>query len=337
MVFSGGGTLKSMEKKLLRLIIWCMLVGSTWFLNSCNIHEDIPVCELNVRFKYDYNMLSADAFHSQVNKVELYVFDKEGLFLFKQMEEGATLATGDYRMKLDVPFGQYKLMAWAGARNSYDITELTPGISHITDLTLKLKRNSSLIINEEIDPLWYGEVIDINYVGTKDQTETINLIKDTNKIRFVFQGYTSDWTINVNDYTYEIRDSNGFLNYDNSLLQDDSLSYQPYYMEQKNESAVIIEMNTMRLMAGRGNRFVVTEKSTGKITFDINLIDFLAMTEMEGHKWSLQEYFDRQDEYAVVLFFHWTEKPEPIDNLWVAGMININGWTWYSQDDEIEI
>ena len=31
-----------------------------------------------------------DAFHAQVDKVELYVFDKDGKFLFKQAEEGAS-------------------------------------------------------------------------------------------------------------------------------------------------------------------------------------------------------------------------------------------------------
>lgn len=317
-------------RKLSHPLLWCILMAGAWALSSCEVHEDIPACGLNIRFKYDYNMLSADAFHAQVDKVELYVFDKEGIFLFKQAEEGAPLAVGDYRMRLGIAPGQYKLMAWAGARHSYEITELTPGVSRITDLTLKLKRDSSLIIDEEIDPLWYGEIIEIDYAGSGEQTETINLIKDTRKIRFVFQGYTSDLTIGMNDYTYEILASNGLLDYRNSLLEDDLLSYRPYYREQKNESAVVIEMNTMRLMAGGNTRFVVTRKSTNKAVLDINLTDFLAMTEMEGHKWSLQEYFDRQDEYAVVLFLHGTEKPE--NDLWMAARITINGWTWYNQD-----
>lgn len=32
------------------------------------------------------------AFHTQVDKVELYVFDKDGKFLFSQVEEGEALA-----------------------------------------------------------------------------------------------------------------------------------------------------------------------------------------------------------------------------------------------------
>ena len=65
------------------------LVTGSLFVTSCNIFdEDLPECRLYVKFKYDYNMLFTDAFHTQVDKVELYVFDKEGKFLFMQSEEG---------------------------------------------------------------------------------------------------------------------------------------------------------------------------------------------------------------------------------------------------------
>ena len=46
---------------------------------SCNsFDERLPECRLLVKFKYDYNMLHTDAFHTQVDRVELYIFDKDG-------------------------------------------------------------------------------------------------------------------------------------------------------------------------------------------------------------------------------------------------------------------
>ena len=83
------------------------------------------------------------------------------------------------------------------------------------------------------------------------------------------------------------------------LLDDDVLSFQPYFMEQKNPSAAAVELNTMRLMEDRPARFVVTEKATGKKVFDINLTDFLILTSMEGNKMKPQEYLDREDEYKI--------------------------------------
>ena len=315
-------------KSLLRHIaMWFVLIGSLIMTSCDSFNEDLPECRLFVKFKYDYNMEFADAFHSQVDKVELYVFDKDGKFLFKQTEEGSTLGTGSYLMEVKLPVGQYQFMAWAGAHDSYDITSLQAGVSSITDLKLQLKREETLIIDKELEPLWYGEINNVDFTGTTDQTEVINLIKDTNKVRFVFQGSNEDsWGVDVNAYTYEIIESNGYLAHDNSLLGDDNLSFRPYHIEQKNLAAGIVELNTMRFLANRNARFVVTEKATGKKVFNINLTDFLVMTKIEGHNMSVQEYLDRESEYKIVFFF--------ADNdPWLVLQININGWTWYFQHE----
>lgn len=313
-------------KSLICHITLGVLIISSGLLMSCNsFNEDLPECRLLVKFKYDYNMEYADAFHSQVDKVELYVFDKDGKFLFKQAEEGSALSTGNYSMEVGLPVGEYQFMAWAGARESYNITSLTPGVSTITDLKLKLNREVSLIINKKLETLWYGEIIGVNFKGTEHQTETVNLIRDTKLVRFGFQGYKEDWTLNVNDYDYEIIESNGHLGHDNSLLADDMLSFRPYNVEQKNPSTAYVDMNTMRLMNDRQTRLVVTEKATGKKVFNINLIDYLTMTNMEGGKMKPQEYLDRQSNYHIIFF---------LSESWLAVQIVINGWTYYIQPGE---
>ena len=288
-----------------------------------------------IKFKYDYNMLHTDAFHTQVDRVELYIFDKDGRYLFSQVEEGEVLATGYYTMEVKLPVGEYQLLAWAGAHDSYEIT-IPNGGTTLTEMKLQLMREESLVINKELEPLWYGGINHVKFTGTANQMEVINLIKDTNKIRFIFQGSssgesrstdTSGWTINMHDYDYEIIESNGYLGHDNSLLDDDVLSFQPYFMEQKNPSAAAVELNTMRLMEDRPARFVVTEKATGKKVFDINLTDFLILTSMEGNKMKPQEYLDREDEYKIIFFFS-------DSTAWNAVQININGWTWYIQNEE---
>ena len=306
-----------------------MLIVAIWLLSSCtNLYEDLPECRMFVKFKYDYNMLYADAFHTQVDKVELYVFDKDGKYLFKQSEEGAALVTGSYLMEVELPVGEYQFMAWAGAHDSYDITSMTPGSSTITDMKLQLIREESFIIKHELEPLWYGEIIKVNFTGTTHQTETINLIKDTNKVRFVFQGYREDsWQVNVNDYDYEIIESNGHLAHDNSLLDDDVLSFQPYITEQVSPYSAAVELNTMRLMANRQTRFVVTEKATGKKVFNINLIDYLAMTKLGGNKMETQEYLDRESEFKIIFFFSEAES-------WLAVQVQIGDWIWRIQTEE---
>lgn len=306
------------------------VVGLLGFHSCDNLNEDLPECRLYVTFKYDYNVLSVDAFHKQVDKVELYVFDKDGKFLFSQVEEGAALSTGSYRMEVPLPVGEYKFMAWAGAHDSYEITSFTRGATTIEEMKLRLKRDQSLIIDKELEPLWYGEILNVNFNGKTNQTEIINLIKDTNKVRFIFQGETPEWTVNVDDYTYEIIESNGYMDYDNSLLDDDILSYRPYYSNQVEPAMAVVEMNTMRLMEDRPTRLIVTHKATGKQVFNINMTQYLVLIKVEGHNWGPQEYLDREDEYAIAFFFSNTS---PSDQ-WLAVKLRINSWTWYIQHTE---
>ena len=175
-----------------------------------------------------------------------------------------------------------------------------------------------------METLWYGEVINVNFDGTVHQTETINLIRDTKIVRFGFQSYTGTWTLDMNDYDYEIIESNGHLGHDNSLQDDDVLSFRPYYMEQKDPATAFVDMNTMRLMADRKTRLVLTEKASGKKVFDINLIDYLAMTNAEGKNLSTQEYLDRQSNYHIIFF---------LSESWLAVQIVVNGWVHRIQEE----
>ena len=312
-------------KSLICYVALGILLMSSGIVASCDsFNEDLPECRLSVKFKYDYNMEFADAFHAQVDKVELYVFDKNGKYLFKQAEEGSALSTGNYLMEVELPVGQYQFMAWAGARDSYDITSLTPGVSTLTDLKLKLKREASLIINKRLETLWYGEVINVNFDGTVHQTETINLIRDTKIVRFGFQSYTGSWTLDMNDYDYEIIESNGHLGHDNSLLDDDVLSFRPYYMEQKDPATAYVDMNTMRLMEDRKTRLVLTEKGTGKIGVGNKGFDFVAITNAGGKNLSTQEYLDRQSNYHIIFF---------LSESWLAVQIVVNGWVHRIQEE----
>ena len=98
-----------------------------------------------------------------------------------------------------------------------------------------------------------------------------------------------------------------------------------------NPSAGVVEINTMRLMANRATRLVVTEKATRKKMFDMNLTDFLIMLRLDEYShWSNQEYLDREDEYKVVFFF---SEEQPSDRPWLLMTIDINGWTWRFQTE----
>lgn len=304
----------------------CLLLLLVLF--SCtSIDETLPECRLYVRFRYDYNMEFSDAFASQVNRVDVFVFDKDGTFVIKKSEQGETLG-GSYRMPLPLPAGEYRIAAWAGMSDDFEMPEPVAGKTTLEELTVRMKREESLVHNKAMNPLWYGGVQAVSFTGRQEQTETVSLIKDTNKFRFILQKSGPGEELDINDCLFEIRADNGYYDWNNDLLDDDMISYRPYYLEKVEDVGIVVEMNTMRLLEHKKVYLTLTRKSDGKELMRIDLIPYLLLTKMEGHNIPAQEYLDRQSEYAIVFFYN----PELLNFL--STKIVINGWTiWLKGED----
>ena len=305
----------------------CLLLLLVLF--SCtSIDETLPECRLYVRFRYDYNMEFSDAFASQVNRVDVFVFDKDGTFVMKKSEQGETLGGGSYRMPLPLPVGEYRIAAWAGMSDDFEMPEPVAGKTTLEDLTVRMKREESLVHNKALNPLWYGGVQAVSFTGRQEQTETVSLIKDTNKFRFILHKSGPGEELDINDCLFEIRADNGYYDWNNDLLDDDMISYRPYYLEKVEDVGIVVEMNTMRLLEHKKVYLTLTRKSDGKELMKIDLIPYLLLTKMEGHNIPAQEYLDRQSEYAIVFFYN----PELLNFL--STKIVINGWTvWLKGED----
>ena len=305
----------------------CLLLLLVLF--SCtSIDETLPECRLYVRFRYDYNMEFSDAFASQVNRVDVFVFDKDGTFVMKKSEQGETLGGGSYRMPLPLPVGEYRIAAWAGMSDDFEMPEPVAGKTTLEDLTVRMKREESLVHNKALNPLWYGGVQAVSFTGRQEQTETVSLIKDTNKFRFILQKSGPGEELDINDCLFEIRADNGYYDWNNDLLDDDMISYRPYHLEKVEDVGIVVEMNTMRLLEHKKVYLTLTRKSDGKELMKIDLIPYLLLTKMEGHNIPAQEYLDRQSEYAIVFFYN----PELLNFL--STKIVINGWTvWLKGED----
>ena len=304
----------------------CLLLLLVLF--SCtSIDETLPECRLYVRFRYDYNMEFSDAFASQVNRVDVFVFDKDGTFVIKKSEQGETLG-GSYRMPLPLPAGEYRIAAWAGMSDDFEMPEPVAGKTTLEELTVRMKREESLVHNKALNPLWYGGVQAVSFTGRQEQTETVSLIKDTNKFRFILQKSGPGEELDINDCLFEIRADNGYYDWNNDLLDDDMISYRPYYLEKVEDVGIVVEMNTMRLLEHKKVYLTLTRKSDGKELMRIDLIPYLLLTKMEGHNIPAQEYLDRQSECAIVFFYN----PELLNFL--STKIVINGWTiWLKGED----
>lgn len=326
-------------------LIMALALGSA--VVSCDnilaeVEEDCSV-HYRVKFKYDYNMKYADAFANEVSSVTLYAFDDNGKLAFQKTEEGEILKSPDYYMDLEVPAGDYRLITWAGRLDeeaSFSVPLLTEGVSTYEELKCKMERaysraeDGSAFINTELTGLWHGDVKAHSFPSRAAMIETVTvpLMKNTNKIRIILQ-QMDGVTIDVDNFEFRITDDNGYMNYDNMLLDDEMLTYYPYFHadgstafdedvkveEGDGISVAIAQLTVGRLVVEQNPRLIITNRENGEEVLSIPLIKYLLLTEAEGHEMTNQEYLDRQDEYHMTFFLD--------ENMtWINTRIIINDW-----------
>lgn len=316
---------------------WMLWMAIISLFTSC-IYEDEVVCPCEVRFVYDYNMEFADAFPKQVDDVLLFIFDDEGKFLSLQEEEGEPLKN-NYRMKLHLNPGTYKLVAWAGTRKDvscYNLCQdLQPGISTLDDLMLKLNYTRD-VHRKSLANLWHGMSDNFVVAAGEPACETVSLLKDVNRFKVLLQKEDGK-ALSADDYSFSIVADNHQFRYDNSLLPCCPISYLAYNKKEvliENEaetgtrtagdiSAIVAEMGTMRLIDNKILHFIVRNEKEQKEILNINLVKYLGMMRLDQYSnMSLQEYLDREDTYQIILFLG-KDAPAGSD---VVVQININGW-----------
>ena len=345
----------------------CAFLGVASLFASCDstIYEDLPACETRhaVRFVWDTNMLSADAFRGNVHSVAIYGFDKDDKLAFVLEESGDALAMQGYTLAIDVPNlepGDYTLVAWCGLDNSYDqttrsesfiVSDAEIGITTRQDLLCRMERDvhadGTHHSAEQLYDLYHGTAYGVTIYDKEDlehqgdHVYQVNLTKDTNNVRILLQQMNKD--VDVNDFSFRIEDANGMLGSDNSLQEDEVINYEPFHTDSgvagtidgatRADGAIeglgvaIADLKMSRLMARQKSVLTITN-SDGSRVLQIPMTDYALLAKpFEADGFTDQEYLDRQDNYRLMFFLD-------SQGQWTSSRIVINSWTIYNQNTD---
>ena len=330
-----------------KMRVWSILltVLGVSMVSCSNILDEEEVdcsLEYRVKFKYDHNMKFADAFANEVRSVTLYAFDQDGKFVYQRTEQGDILGEDGYTMPVEIEAGDYQFITWAGleGEESFSVPVLTPGVSTIDELTCRMNRISrrsdgTAIVNEDLQPLWHGEVTNHSFTSraAMEQVLTIPLVKNTNNIRIMLL-HADNTSLDVDKFTFTITDNNGLMDYDNSLLDDEKLTYYAWHKSNGqsdsdleldgSRAGGVLNMAVAELTVGRlvleNNPILTITNEEGEEVLSIPLIDTALLYKRVRHQnMDNQEFLDRQDEYDIALFLD-------EDDRWINSYIYINSW-----------
>ena len=344
-----------------------MLAVSAFVLTACDstIYDYEGDCDphFKVGFRYDMNMKFVDAFSTEAKSVSLFVFDSTGKFVKSFESTVDAMASNNYMMDVDLAPGKYSLLAWCGLNDglhSYDVPTLTPGSSTMQELKNTLKRQAAddgTAVVGEIDQLYHG-IAEADFPDEEGvHTAIVPLMKDTNRLKVVLQNLSEDSAMGVDDYKIFVTAENGKLDYDNSLMADELLTYVPYYTQEgaseiivttradedgeaeqpasdgKQYNLLMSEMNLSRMVKNWQTPYKLhITDADGNNIITVSLVElFLLVKGKENQSMDDQEYLDREDDFNMTFFLYSSGKEEE-KKTFVGAEIIINGWNITMQD-----
>ena len=190
-----------------------------------------------------------------------------------------------------------------------------------------------------------------------EYTYVMPLTKDTNVFRVVLQ-HLSGEDINADDFVFSIEDRNGWMAHDNSLINDELITYRAWSTYSGEAGVDVLTKSGVDVMPEVGNRAVTTVKAAvaeltvsrlvkrdwnlysrpmltihtteGKLVVSIPVIDYALLVRGECNRnMSEQEFLDRADEYNMTFFLD-------EDNKWVSTVIQILSWKVVRSNVDIE-
>lgn len=332
----------TVKKRILPLFAALAVAAS-----GCSLmHDDLQKCPsgVDLKFVYDYNIDRADMFPAHVGAVTVYVFDEQGKFLTSKEEYNTAtnrpLASPLYTMHLDLEPGKYSFIALAHQR-SYNECLAGKGAKYrrtvlntthaMTDLGVTLDRTEGFVDSSApLDTLWHG--MGAQPIVVRDMeaaSQTISLMRDTKNLTVSLHNLDAPANIDIQDFDISITAANGKIGYDNTLLDDEALTYTPYalwntefgtagraegettddtdHLERTAHAALAFN-RIMHYPAAADNArnamLTITNRTTGKTVARINLPDCLAQGRgaFEHLNYSPQEFLDREHDYKLDFF-----------------------------------
>ncbi len=247
--------------------------------SNCNdfIYDDLSDCPQGVNFQF-YRQTPCEQspyYPSDIKQVRVFAFAQNGI-LVEEFSAGNIVLSSDYL--LETPFykiGTFTFVAWGGDDLSgYNFSAFEQGRTTKQEMIVSLKRAASQATNKP-KQLYVGEsgpltIEDRTNLGSIFDLVSFNMQELTNRLNFKIQG------LSVNDeYKITLTDNNSKYDFNGDFVADNRFEY---ITDVRKEGDVLrADYITMKLAEGRDTWFTITNTTTGKVVYDVNLVDDLLL------------------------------------------------------------
>lgn len=252
---------------------------------ACDDHNEQKNLQVNVRFQYISNKTGVDEFDTEINKVNLYIFNSEGRFIDEYCLSVNELQTGN-TIGLNLEPGIYDFVVWGNITDSYSLCTLEKGVTNVEDCHVSLKCSGD-IVEAQPTSLFYGSAYraEVKLSGFQGII-AINMVKNTKSIRVT----TTNLDVNNLEeipYSCSITSLTKGYKFDNTVFCDQKFTYLPQiHINNKNELVADFVVLNLSNDNSDGSRLIFTKKNQvgqSNELFNMSLTELLLPLSLQGN------------------------------------------------------
>ena len=288
------------------------------FLPGC-IYENPQPCEevSNMRFFYLLNPEDKDLFGESVNRIDVYIFDKDGIYIGKKSDSGPHIQN-NYSMPIDLPDGVYTFVVTGYKSSFFNIGVFDPfkvntkfdeglitGQSTLENFRLKTAYIHNILFPTELQSLLRGNLIEREITKKELSVLDVFMIQYTNQIQISLKG------LDTTGYKPVIYANNGRYDYENNIPVD----AQDKIYNARISHGQTYSFDVLRLIMHKKMTFMLVDKNGIPMPGikPVELIDEI----QKSPAYKTQGELDKENVYRITLNYHQA----------VLVGVSVNGWS----------
>ena len=335
-----------MYKLFKKLALVLPMVAIALTFTSCWNEKWGEDCESYVTFVYEYNLPDVDMFHKEVSKVDVLLFDNNGIYQ-DRITRSANTGMFPQGYELALPYDMKnvgRILTLGGDYgNIYELqpTSLVAGQTNINDMRLQVKYNaltnnpmpavfmSGRLENNKIKNLPTNQGTDVNLLYN-NEVHKIELMKISKTFRIAIKVTENGVLAPGSNFNFEITAPNSLLDMNAEPVGTTPCVYSPYIIENNAAGTdyTAVQIWTPRLKYGAAQKITIKEKTfpfTVAFEEDLNdLIEVMMLQEYNSSIANTQEYMDRKDVYSMVLVLE--KNTTGAQPSYISVSIKVNEW-----------
>ncbi|MGL5787649.1 MAG: FimB/Mfa2 family fimbrial subunit, partial [Bacteroidales bacterium] len=256
---------------ILRALKNIIIILTLSCVSSSCVFEDLPVCStqnVTLQFTYKLNPTDSDLFEVSASHIDVYIFDRNGVYVQTGSGNIPTSITGKYSLSVNLPEGEYTFLGVGYKDSFFEVGQvgkershlfesgLTPGETRISDFRIRSKYDEEHFFPYNIESLLKGRIQSVQIKSGPEQLFEMPVIQNKNRLNIRLTGLPDT------EYQPILLANNGRYDFENNIPAD---AQEKIYTPKWNADTEFYFFDILRLVEGQQVQLILIDKKVDPV------------------------------------------------------------------------